>query len=176
MADRPRRSGAILSLRGGDTADPVADRTGGQPLWTCPRCGHRFVSRNLWHSCSRFTLDEAFERSTPAARAAFERFVELVEECGPVVVIPQKTRIALMARVRFAGGQVRRDHVLANIALTRRVDHPRWTKVEEVAPRWFAHRFVIRRPEDLDDPDLKTLVCEAYREHGEQRKLRRRAG
>jgi hypothetical protein len=21
------------------------------PLWKCPKCGHRFVTKNLWHSC-----------------------------------------------------------------------------------------------------------------------------
>jgi hypothetical protein len=51
------------------------------------------------------------------------------------------------------------------------VDHPRWTQVEEVAPDWIAHRFPIRGPEDLDDPELQPLLCEGYREHGEQRKL-----
>jgi hypothetical protein len=162
------------ALPGEVTPDPSADRTGGSPLWTCPRCGHRFVTRNLWHSCSRFSLDEAFARSSSDARAGFDRFVELMERCGPVVVIAQKSRIVLMARVRFAGGQVRRDHVLANIALTRRVDHPRWAKVEEIVPGWFAHRFVIRRPQDLDDPELQALMCEAYRDHGEQRAMSRR--
>ncbi|HEY7522497.1 MAG TPA: hypothetical protein VH720_02410 [Candidatus Limnocylindrales bacterium] len=167
-----RRPGAILPVgKRAAAPDPVADSTGGSELWLCPRCGHRFVSANLWHSCSRFTLDEAFARSTPEARSGFERFVALIERCGPVVVIPQKTRIVLMARVRFAGCKVRRDHVLATIALTRRVDHPRWTQVEEVAPGWIAHRFPIRGPEDLDDPELHPLLCEGYRQHGEQRKL-----
>jgi Domain of unknown function (DUF5655) len=148
--------------------------TAERPLWTCPRCGHRFVTANTWHSCTSYTLDEAFAHSTPDARAAFDRFVELIERCGPVAVIAQKTRIVVMARVRFAGGQVRRDHVLANVALTRRVDHPRWSKIEEIVPGWFAHRFVIRRPADLDDPELQALLCEGYRDHGEQGKLGRR--
>lgn len=25
-------------------------KTIGGRLWTCPRCGHRFVTKNLWHS------------------------------------------------------------------------------------------------------------------------------
>jgi hypothetical protein len=149
--------------------------TAERPLWTCPRCDHRFVTANIWHSCTRFTLDDAFRRSTPDARVAFDRFVQLMERCGPVTAIAQKTRIVIMARVRFAGGQVRRDHVLANIALTRRVDHPRWVKVEEIVPGWFAHRFVIRRPEDLEDPELQALMCESYRDHGAQGKLRRQS-
>lgn len=26
-------------------------------LWQCPRCGERFVTPNMWHSCGKFTLD-----------------------------------------------------------------------------------------------------------------------
>ena len=25
-----------------------------KPLWTCPKCGHSFVTRNIWHSCNRY--------------------------------------------------------------------------------------------------------------------------
>jgi len=28
------------------------------PLWTCPRCGAKLVTKNLWHSCGRATLDD----------------------------------------------------------------------------------------------------------------------
>ena len=30
-----------------------------QPLWTCPKCGAKFVTKNLWHSCGKATLFEA---------------------------------------------------------------------------------------------------------------------
>jgi len=33
------------------------------PLWHCPTCGARLVSRNLWHSCGRFTLEALFAGS-----------------------------------------------------------------------------------------------------------------
>ena len=149
-----------------------------RPLWTCPECGHRFITANLWHSCSRFTLDERFARSTPEARAAFDRFVELVERCGPVTVIAQKTRIVLMVRVRFAGAVVLRDRVRLNFALARRLDAP-WVERIEVymAGRWNAHRFVARGPADVDAiADLPALLCESYRDIGAQDALRGRAG
>jgi hypothetical protein len=148
-----------------------------RPLWTCPKCGHEFISANLWHSCSHYTLDERFAHSTLEARAAFDRFVELVERCGPVTVIAQKTRIVLMVRVRFAGAGVLRDRVRLNFALTRQLDAP-WVERTEVymGGRWNAHRFVARGAADVDAiPDLPALLCESYRDLGAQGALRDRA-
>ena len=143
-------------------------------MWMCPSCGHRFVSANIWHSCSSVTLDEAFARSTPGARAAFERFVELVQRCGTAEVIAQKTRIVLMGRVRFAGAVVLRDRVRLNFALTRRLDAPWVKEIESYTPRWHAHRFEARSPEDVDAiAELPALVCEGYHELGQQESLRR---
>jgi hypothetical protein len=145
-----------------------------RPLWTCPSCGHRFVSANIWHSCTTVTLDEAFARSTPGARAAFERFVDLVQRCGPIEVIAQKTRIVLMGRVRFAGAVVLRDRVRLNVALTRRLDAPWVKEIESYTPRWHAHRFEARSPDDVDAiAELPALVCEGYHDLGQQESLRR---
>jgi hypothetical protein len=145
-----------------------------RPLWTCPRCGYRFVTANLWHSCSRFTLDDAFARSTPEARAAFERFVALIERCGPVIVIAQKTRIVVMDRVRFGGAIVLRDRVRLNFALTRRLQAPWVERIESYGERWNAHRFVVRGPADVDAIlELPALLCESYRDLGAQGAIRR---
>jgi len=154
-------------------SDPTRDPTS-RPLWTCPQCGHRFVTAKLWHSCSRHTLDEAFGRSTPEARAAFDRFVELVALCGPVTVIAQKTRIVLMVRVRFAGAIVLRDRVRLNFALTRTLDAPWVERIESYGDRWNAHRFIARRPADVDAiAGLPALLCESYHDLGAQGSLRR---
>ncbi len=171
---RPRPVGDLQPIEGDPATDPLVDTTGGKPLWTCPRCGHRFVSANLWHSCSAHDVDEHFVRAQPAVRAAFDRLVELYERCGPIVVIAQKTRIVFMVRVRFGGCQVRRDRLLTNVALARRVEDPRWTKIEQLAPGWIVHRYEVREPRELDDPRLAGLICESYREIGQQGRLRAR--
>jgi hypothetical protein len=145
-----------------------------RPLWTCPSCGHQFVTANMWHSCTKRTLDEAFARSTPDARAAFDRFVELVERCGPIEVIAQKTRIVLMGRVRFAGAVVLRDRVRLNVALTRRLHAPWVTRIEFYPPRWHAHRFEARTAADVDAiAELPALLCEGYHDLGQQESLQR---
>jgi hypothetical protein len=143
-----------------------------RPLWTCPRCGHRFVSANVWHSCTSFTLDDAFARSTPEARAAFDAYVALVERCGPIEVIAQASRIVIMGRVRFAGATVLRNRVRLNIALTRRIEAPWVERIETYGVRWHAHRFIVRSPDDVAAiRELPALVCEGYRDLGMQGSL-----
>jgi hypothetical protein len=143
-------------------------------LWRCPRCGHAFVGVNMAHSCVTVPLDELFARSTPKARAAFDAFVALIERCGPVEVIGQKTRIVIMGRVRFAGAKVLRTSVRLNIALTRKIEAPWVERIDTyLGGRWNAHHFIARSPEDLAAiADLPALVCEGYRDLGMQGALR----
>jgi hypothetical protein len=105
-------------------------------------------------------------------RTSFDRLVDLYQRCGPIVVIAQKTRIVFMVRVRFGGCIVRRDRLQTSISLPRRVEHPRWTRIEELAPGWIAHHLEIRDPAALDDAELAALICESYRQIGEQRRLK----
>lgn len=150
-----------------------------RPLWTCSQCGHQFVTANIWHSCTKIALDEAFSRSLPSVRETFDRYVELIAQCGPVTVIAQKTRLVIMGRVRFAGAVVRRDKLIASFALTRRIDDPR-LRVEVYSSRWIAHRFDVRSAADLEFPELAAWLCEAYRDLGMQgapmRRTTRRSG
>lgn len=131
-------------------------------LWTCPDCGNRFVTRNLWHSCSNYPLEYHFEGVHPSVRETFDRFLEVIETCGPVEVIPQKTRIAIQARVRFAGCVVRKRWLLANLWLTQRVEHRRLRRTDEFGPYSFGHQFRLVIPDDIDD-EFCELVRDAYR-------------
>ena len=72
-------------------------------LWPCPKCGRRFVSANMWHACGDNSIEGFLEGKGERARQLFHRFQELIAECGPYEVAPAKTRVAFMARVRFAG-------------------------------------------------------------------------
>jgi hypothetical protein len=130
------------------------------------------------HSCVTIPLDDLFARSTPMARSAFDAFVALIRRCGPVEVIGQKTRIVIMARVRFAGATVLRDRVRLNVALTRRIEAPWVERIDAyLGGRWQAHHFVVRSPAELEAiPDLAELVCEGYRDLGLQGSLVRIAG
>jgi hypothetical protein len=132
-----------------------------KPLWTCPKCGHRFVTRNLWHSCSNYSLDDHFEGKDPVVRKVFNKLLAMIRKCGPVEVIPQKSRIAIQARVRFAGGVARKSWFDAALWLTRRAEHSCLRRVETFGPKSYGLHFRLMRPEDLDDA-FAALVREAY--------------
>jgi len=132
-----------------------------KPLWTCPKCGHRFVTRNLWHSCGRYELDPHFTASSPQVRATFDRLVQAASACGPLTVYPQKTRIVFMVRVRFGGVITRKRWLLFSLWLTRRVEHPRLHRVDVYGPRTIGHQFQLDDPEQVDRR-LRSLICEAY--------------
>jgi hypothetical protein len=142
------------------------------PLWTCPRCGRKFVSRNIWHSCTDATVDSFLAGNGPRARALFDRFEQLVALCGPYDVSPAKTRVAFMGRVRFAGvTRISDREMICSFALPYPLNNPRFTKIEQVVPGWYAHRLRITDPEQLDDEVLGWLR-ESYRLMGMQERLR----
>ncbi len=126
-------------------------------LWTCPQCGARLVSRNLWHSCGTFSLDDLTAGSDPGIVDAVDAMNELFERLGDVQVIPQKTRVVCVARVRFAGYQVRKTSVLLSFALRRWIESPRIVKTESFGPRWCAHTVRLRNRIDLDSELLEWL-------------------
>lgn len=42
-------------MREEDTRDEY-EREG--PLWTCPMCGAKFLTKNMWHSCGEATMED----------------------------------------------------------------------------------------------------------------------
>ena len=141
-----------------------------RPLWRCPKCGARLVSRNLWHSCGRFSLAALFPASPPATLAAARKYVKLLESLGDVQVLPQKTRLVAVARVRFAGLHPRKNDFLASFALHRWLASSRVVKTVDYGPRWRVHSVRITSAADLDD-ELRAWLQESHDVVGTQSDL-----
>lgn len=133
-----------------------------RPLWKCPRCGHRFVTRNLWHSCVRVSLIDHFRDKPRLRKTTWDRWLAAARECGPVQAYAQKSRIVIQARVRFAGAVVRTTYLDASLWLRRRAEHPLLRRVEDFGRLGFGHHFRLEAPGDIDAP-LQALMEEAYR-------------
>jgi hypothetical protein len=98
----------------------------------------------------------------------------MLHSLGDVQIIPQKTRLVCVARVRFAGFTPRKDHLVASFALHRWLKSPRVTRTEDYGPRWRAHFVPIQSPADLDD-ELRSWLQESHDVVGMQRDQRRSA-
>jgi hypothetical protein len=142
-----------------------------RPLWTCPKCGLKFVTRNLWHSCGYATMDDWFAKLGPRGRALYDRFERLIAACGEYHVSPAKTRIAFLGRVRFAGlTRISEEGMTCAFAMPYALKSARFVKVEEVAPGWWSHRLRITSPRELDG-ELQQWLRESYRLMGMQERL-----
>src|ERR1700683_5572811 len=124
--------------------------------------GRLFANRNQSHSCFRCTLREHLAGKSPFAIALFRRFAKLVKRCGPVRIVPEKTRIAFQVRMTFAAVSLRRDRIVGHVVLARRLEHPRFTKIEYISPRNHVHHFVFNSHSELDN-EVVAWLREAYR-------------
>ena len=131
------------------------------PLWVCPKCGARLVTRNLWHSCGRFTLEDLFNDAQPGVLRIARKYVQMLRSLGDVQVIPQKTRLVCVARVRFAGLYPRKSGFRVAFALRRRLNSRRIVKTIDYGPRWQMHFVDVKSDEDLDK-ELRTWLQEAH--------------
>ena len=139
-------------------------------LWQCPNCKRPFANLNQSHFCSRTTLREHLAGKTPHGVTLFREFAKLVKRCGPVRVIPEKSRIAFQVRMSFAAVSLRRDRIVGHVVLARRLENPRFTKVETISPRNHVHSFCFTSRAQMDHEVLSWLR-EAYRV-GQQKHLR----
>ena len=120
------------------------------------------MTRNLWHSCEAVTVASHFVGRGPRLPRLWRAFLAAVRANGPVRVSPNRTRIAIMADMRFTGCMVRRDHLRCAFVLTRRVDDPRIVKHEFLPPIYHLHTFRLEREEQLD-ATVRRWLAEAYR-------------
>lgn len=131
-------------------------------LWQYPNCGNLFVTAKMWHSCGTYSIEELFARSEPHVFGLYEKFVALVQEvCGEVRVIPQKTRVAIQARIRFTGCVPRKSYLLCSFLLMHKLENPRFRKVEFIPPIYHEHYVQVRSKSDFDDA-FRAWIGEAH--------------
>ena len=151
------------------TPTPAVARGEPRPLWTCPHCGNEFVNRNQYHACKRYELDALFEGKPARIRELYDLFHQMVEQCGPAKLLPYREKVAYMVRVRFAGAVPSARWLDVGFWLSRRVESPRFRKVETIYPNAHVHFMRITDESELD-AEVAGWLAEAY-EVGCQRHL-----
>ena len=145
-----------------------------RPLWRCPRCKREFANRNQSHACGRHSLAAHFRGKPREIRTMFDEVVAVLRALGPVKILPEKTRIAFQVRMSFAQMTPRRAWLDGHIVLARRLEHPRFRRIETFSPRNHLHVFRLNDVAEIDE-DFRSWLAEAYLV-GRQEHLESRAG
>jgi Domain of unknown function (DUF5655) len=129
--------------------------------WTCPRCGRAFAARNQTHACGRWDLERHLDGRPEPVRATFWALVDAARDCGPLEVVPEKTRVALHARMSFAALVPRTRWVDGHVVLARRLESPRFRRIETISRRNHVHQFRLSAPGEVD-AEVRAWLAEAY--------------
>ena len=156
---RERRIGRTIDHALG--RPPVDRKPSGRPMWTCPECGNRFVNKNQYHSCKRHSLSDPFEGKSDKIRGLFDRFRAMVEAQGPVKLIAYSDAVGFMVKVRFCNATPKTRWLDIGLWLPRRVESPRFRRVETIYPNAHVHVLRITAADQLDE-EVEGWVREAY--------------
>jgi hypothetical protein len=114
--------------------------------------------------------DDHLHKANPRTVDLYMQFKALIESCGPIIVVPAKTRIGFQVRMIFAAvNQFKGNGFDAHVVLARRLENPRFRKIETVSARNHVHHFTVTRKEDID-AEMLEWIKEAYAV-GEQKHL-----
>ena len=91
----------------------------------------------------------------------FWAVVDAARACGPLEVVPEKSRVALHARMSFAALIPRRRWLDGHVVLARRRESPRFRRIETFSPRNHLHAFRLTTPQDVD-AEVRDWLAEAY--------------
>lgn len=146
-------------------------RVPGHPkLWRCPKCGARFVTKNLWHSCGRHSLDDLLADCDSATQTLFKKLAAFVRRHGGrgVSLVPQKSRAVFMHEVRYCAVYPRKSHLLVGIILRRRLAHRRFVKIEDYYGNAVGHYVQLAKQSGLD-VTLAAWLRESAETYGRRR-------
>ncbi len=132
-------------------------------LWRCPACRRTFANRNQSHSCGTHrSLADHFAGKPLPVRALFDRLLAFVSGCGPVTILPEKTRIAFHARMSFMVVSVQRSALRGHFVFASIHRHPRFVRITTISPRNHVHEFRLTSSSEVD-ATFRDWVAQAYR-------------
>jgi uncharacterized protein DUF5655 len=111
---------------------------------------------------SEWTVEDHLRDKPPAVVALYQRFVELIQACGPFDYAVSKTAIGFKGSRRgFAGAKPKAHSLDGYLDLQRRLEDPRIRRASPYTKRLVMHQFRISAPEQLDE-EFAGWVREAY--------------
>lgn len=134
------------------------------PMWKCPKCGRKFVVRNVEHTCHLRPVSEHLRGKSREVAALYRKLEQMTRAAagGPLEVVATKSAISFRGRVGFAWVRVLRQRLDVGLLLPRVLRHSRVKKIFTQSQRTHVHYFDVRAPQDLNR-DFADWLREAWR-------------
>lgn len=132
-------------------------------MWTCPKCHHKFVNRNQWHSCGHYSVAGFLEGKSRKAIDLFNYFIQAYQKIGPVELHPVKTRVALLTKMRFCSvNKLGKDYIDVHLVFVEPYpDNSCFYRIENLSNKFFLHHFKIFSKRDINK-ELRKYMKMAY--------------
>lgn len=137
--------------------------------WTCPECGRTFANTNQWHSCIELALDDHLAGKSEVAVDLYRALESATRSCGDFRIHPQKSRIAFINTMTFAGARLARQWIDVAFIVPEPISDPRIRSIDMYGPTSFGHEVRINSPTEIG-PEVRAWLCVAY-ERGTQSTL-----
>lgn len=109
-----------------------------------------------------WTVEDHLAGQPASSIALYQRFVSMVEQCGPFTYSVTKTAITFKGSRRgFAGALPTRRGLSGYLDLQRVIEDRRVISAAPYTRRLFVHQIRLTTPDDLDE-QFQGWVCEAY--------------
>ena len=113
-------------------------------------------------SHTEWTVHDHLRGRDPTVIRLYERFVELVDACGPVEPSVAKTAITFKGSRRgFAGAKPKNQWLDGYLDLQRELKDPRIRRASPYTRRLFVHQFRVTALDQLDE-EFSGWLREAY--------------
>ena len=140
-----------------------------RPMWTCVACGRSFANLNQTHSCIDLSAAEHLAGSSDLAISIYQAVLQALEKCGEFRIHAQKTRIAFITRMTFAGVSVAERWVDLSWISPAVIDDPRIRRLFLYGPTSWGHSVRLRHADEVDH-QVAAWLCQALR-RGDQETL-----
>lgn len=132
-------------------------------LWTCPKCGRKFLKKNQTHSCKLYPVEKHFEMKDFAKTLYNDLEATMNKQIGPFYVesLPCCIHFVTSLAYTFAAVYALRDRIRIHFTLDHKLNSERIEKFSQISKTRFKYSIDIKSDNEINK-ELINWLKQAY--------------